>query len=219
MPRTTRSRSSCASRGRSPPDFATIESGTPALKTRFFAEDAAAAAIAAGGAVAADIWTLRGGARQEVRVGTREAAASLVSFRHQAFADASKAPDMRGQFEMAPTAAKGFHLTRDGRFVFLHPSFPASTERLLNLLACPDTPEAVAATLRRWNALDFESAVAAAGACAGLARTPEEWDRVGPGSHIGIAAGGRSDQDRRQRAGAFPGRRRRHRCRACGCWI
>lgn len=162
--------------GRVRPDFVQIGRGAPALDTRFFADEAAAAAIAAGAVVAADIWTLRGGGTQNVTVSTREAGAALVSFLQQRFADESKAPDMRGQLQLASTAAHGFHKTRDGRFVFLHPSFPESTKRLLKVLDCPDTPGDVAATMLKWDALDFENAVAAAGACAGLARTPEEWD-------------------------------------------
>ena len=162
--------------GRAAPEFVTIESQAPALKTRFYADEAAAAAIAAGAMTAADIWSLRTGEKQKVTVNTREAAAGLVGFLHQKFADASRAPDMRGQLETARTAAKGFFKTRDGRFVFLHPSFPQSTERLLKVLDCPDTPEAVTATMAKWDGLEFESAAAAAGACAGLARSPEQWD-------------------------------------------
>ncbi|HEX4301312.1 MAG TPA: CoA transferase [Rhizomicrobium sp.] len=162
--------------GRAAPDFVRIESEASALKTRFYADEAAAAAIAAGAMVAADIWTLRSGATQAVTVSTREAAAGLVGFLHQKFADASKAPDPRGQLAASSTAANGFHKTRDGRFVFLHPSFPESTKRLLGVLDCPDTPAAIAAMMLTWDALDLENAVAAAGACAALARTPEEWD-------------------------------------------
>jgi crotonobetainyl-CoA:carnitine CoA-transferase CaiB-like acyl-CoA transferase len=162
--------------GRAAPNFVHIKNESPALKTRFYADEAAAAATAAGAMVAADIWTLRSGERQSVTVTTREAAASLVGFLHQKFSDPSRAPDPRGQLAASRTAANGFHETRDGRFVFLHPSFPDSTARLLKVLACPDEPDAVAATMRKWDALDFENAVAAAGACAAMARTPEEWD-------------------------------------------
>jgi crotonobetainyl-CoA:carnitine CoA-transferase CaiB-like acyl-CoA transferase len=162
--------------GRDRPDFVRLDAGVPALKTRYYAEDAAAAALAAGATVAADIWSLRSGERQEISVSTREAAAGLVSFLHQKFADETKAPPMRGQLDAARTAANGFQKTRDRRYIFLHPSFPESTKRLLRVLDCPDEPDAVKATCARWNALDLENAVAEAGACAGMARTPEEWD-------------------------------------------
>jgi len=160
--------------GRAKPDFVRIESETPALKTRFFADEAAAAAITAGATVAADIWTLRSGERQSVAVNTREAATGLSGFALQRFADASRAPDPRGQLAASQTAAHGFFRTSDGRHVFLHPSFPDSTKRLLKVLDCPDEPDAITATIAKWDGLAFENAVAAAGACAGLARTPEE---------------------------------------------
>src|SRR5215469_16248538 len=162
--------------GRARPDFVRIVDQTPALKSRFYADEATAAAIAAGATMAADIWTLRTGARQAVTVSTREAAAGLVGFLHQKFGDKAKAPPMHGQLEAARTAANGFKKTRDGRYVFLHPSFPESTKRLLRVIDCADSEEAVNATMLRWDALAFENAVATAGACAGLARTPEEWD-------------------------------------------
>lgn len=167
--------------GRAPPGFVTVESSAPVLKTQFYADEAAAATIAAGAVIAADIWTLRSGEKQRITVDTREAAAALVGFLHQKFDDPSKAPDRRGQLDASHTAAKGFHRTRDGHFVFLHPSFPESTERLVKVLACPDEPDAVKTTMARWDALDFENAVAVAGACAGLARTPEEWDNSAQG--------------------------------------
>lgn len=162
--------------GRPLPDFVAFRSGPPALKTRFYADEAAAAAIAAGAATAADIWQMRGGGAQTVTVDTREAGTSLISAFLQRFDDPARAPEMKGQLDSAGTAAHGFHKTKDGRFVFLHPSFPESTKRLLKVLVCPDTPEAVKATMAKWNALEFENAVAAAGACAAMARTPEEWN-------------------------------------------
>ena len=162
--------------GREWPDFVTIEGGAPALKTRFYAEEAASAALAAGGVIAADLWTQCTNEHQTVNVSTREAATGLVSFLHQKFADADKAPPMRGQLDAARTAANGFQAARDGRFIFLHPSFPESTRRLLRVLDCADEPDAVKATVAKWDAFALEDAIAEAGACAGVARTPEEWD-------------------------------------------
>src|SRR6185312_9189758 len=158
------------------PDFVTIENQPPALKTQFAADEAAAAAIAAGATIAADLWQMRTGQTQSVTVNSREAAAALVGFLHQQFADASKAPSRKGQADLAGTAANGIKPTKDGRFIYLHPSFPESTKRLLRVLNCEDAPDAVSATCLKWNALDLENAIAAAGACGAMARTPEEWD-------------------------------------------
>jgi crotonobetainyl-CoA:carnitine CoA-transferase CaiB-like acyl-CoA transferase len=161
--------------GRAAPDFVAIDEQPHALKTRFAVDDAAAAVIAANATLAADLWTLRTGETQRVGIGTREAAAALAGFLYQQFDDASRAPPRAGQAQLARTNANGFKRTSDGRYFYLHPSFPKSTKKL-DVLGCADTEEAVNATCLRWNAQELEDAVAAAGACGAMARTPEEWD-------------------------------------------
>jgi crotonobetainyl-CoA:carnitine CoA-transferase CaiB-like acyl-CoA transferase len=167
--------------GRAPPDFVRIETGPPALATRFYADEAAAAALTAGGVVAADLWRLRTGEAQSVSVSTREAAAGLIGFALQRFEDQAQAPSLSRAFDSERTAAAGFMPTRDGRTIFLHPSFPPSTARLLALLGCPDEREAVLATVRGWDALALETAIAEAGVCGAMVRTPEEWDACDQG--------------------------------------
>jgi crotonobetainyl-CoA:carnitine CoA-transferase CaiB-like acyl-CoA transferase len=159
------------------PDFVTFEAGPPALATRFHAEDAAAAALAAGGVVAADLWTLRSGESQTVTVGTREAGAGLGGYSFQRFEDAARAPPARGTgADAARMAIAGFAPTRDGRHVFLHPSFPPSGDKLRALLGVPAEREAAHAAVMKWDAMDLENAIAAAGLCGAMVRTPEEWD-------------------------------------------
>lgn len=164
--------------GRSTPDWALVQPGPTALKTRFYAEEAAAAVLAAIGVAAADIWSLRTGASQRVEVGVREAAAALVSFAHQTFADPSQAPPMRPDDAGGGrgTPAMGFFQAKDGRWIFLHPSFPDSAARLHALVGAPADREAVVAEVARWTAQDLEDAIAAAGVCGAVARTPAEWD-------------------------------------------
>src|SRR5262249_13009622 len=99
------------------PGFVSVDTGALAMKTRFVAEEVAAATLAAGGAIAAEIWRLRTGRTQNVGVSTREAAAGLLSFLHQKFDDESRAPPMRGQLDAARTAANGFQKARNGRFI------------------------------------------------------------------------------------------------------
>jgi crotonobetainyl-CoA:carnitine CoA-transferase CaiB-like acyl-CoA transferase len=166
--------------GRATPDFVTFEEGAPGLATRFAADEAAAAALAAGATVAADLWRLRGGAEQAVTVSTREAAANLASFTYNRFSDLQRAPPTRDA-AMARTAAIGFHPTGDGRHVFLHPSFPPGVQRLLAALKCEDTPEAVRAACLARPAQVIEDAIAAERGCGAKVRTPEEWDASEPG--------------------------------------
>jgi crotonobetainyl-CoA:carnitine CoA-transferase CaiB-like acyl-CoA transferase len=158
------------------PDFLSVPEQPQALDTRFAAEDAATAAIAAGTVAAADLWELRTGARQRVTVNPREAAAAVNGFLYQQFDDATRAPERAGQAVLARTNANGFKRCGDGHFIYLHPSFPESTKKLLRVLDCEDTGAAVNATCLRWKAKDLEDAIAAAGACGAMARSGEEWD-------------------------------------------
>ncbi|HEX5377896.1 MAG TPA: CoA transferase, partial [Phenylobacterium sp.] len=118
------------------------------------------------------------GEGQTVTVSTREAAAGLVSFLHQTFGDPDRAPPLRPDDAGGGrgTPAMGFFPARDGRFVYLHPSFPASAAKLHALVGSPADRDAVAANVLGWTAMDLENAIAAAGICGAMARTPEEWD-------------------------------------------
>lgn len=165
--------------GKTPAARVNILDEAPGMPTRFHAESAAAAALAATGAMAADLWVQRGGQVQDVTVSSREAGAALVSFAFQKFADPSRAPPARPEDAGGGgrgTPAMGFFSTKDGRSVFLHPSFPASAAKLHELLGSPVDTAAVAAKVSTWNALELENAIAEAGVCGAMVRTPEEWD-------------------------------------------
>lgn len=161
--------------GRAPPDFVTIREEPAALKTRYYADEAAAAAMAAGAVMAADLWEQRTGQTQKVDIGTREAGAGLVSYHHQKFLEPEKAPPTRDA-QLARAAAFGFHRAKDDRFVYLHPSFPPSTEKLVKLLGCEVNRDAIAAVTAKWNSMDLENAIAELGVCGAQCRSPEEWD-------------------------------------------
>ncbi|HZZ86980.1 MAG TPA: CoA transferase, partial [Caulobacteraceae bacterium] len=122
--------------GRERPDFVGFDEGPTVLATRFAADEAVSAAMAAGGTVAADLWEMRSGERQRVRVGTREAAASLTSYTFVRFEDPAQAVPARDPAVLR-NPVMGFHPTKDGRHVLLHPSFPPGTERILRALGCP----------------------------------------------------------------------------------
>jgi crotonobetainyl-CoA:carnitine CoA-transferase CaiB-like acyl-CoA transferase len=169
--------------GRERPDYVTFDEGPTVLETRFAADEAVSAALAAGGAVAADLWTLRTGERQEVRVSTREAAASLRSYTFLRFDDPDQAPPARDP-SMLRAGVMGFHPTKDGRYVLLHPSFPPGTERILRALGCKGEAESVKAACLSRTAQEIEDAVAAERGCAGVVRTPQEWDASEQGRQL-----------------------------------
>lgn len=165
---------------RSRPENVEIDEQPSSMKTRFHAEAAATATLAAVGTMAADLWELRGGGRQQVKVSTREAGAALVSFALQQFEDPDRAPPARPEDAGGGgrgTPAMGFFRTKDGRYVFLHPSFPSSAAKLHRLVGSPADAGAVAANVLTWNAMDLENAIAVEGVCGAMVRSPEEWDR------------------------------------------
>jgi crotonobetainyl-CoA:carnitine CoA-transferase CaiB-like acyl-CoA transferase len=169
--------------GRPRPDFVSFKEGPHVLATRFAVDEAVSAVVAAGGAVAADLWKLRTGESQEVEVNTREAAASLTSYTFVRIEDQSRAPPARDP-AMLRSAVMGFHPTKDGRHVLLHPSFPPGTERILKALkATPDAESVNAACMLR-TAQEIEDAVAAERGCCGVVRTPEEWDASEQGRQL-----------------------------------
>ncbi|HXQ17414.1 MAG TPA: CoA transferase [Caulobacteraceae bacterium] len=169
--------------GRERPDFATFDEGPTALATRFAADEAVSAALAAGGTVAADLWRLRTGESQRVEVSTREAAASLTSYTFVHIEDPAQAPPLRDPAVLR-SPVMGFHPTKDGRHVLLHPSFPPGTERILRALGCSADVDEVKAACRARTALEIEDAVAAERGCAGMVRTPEEWDASEQGRQL-----------------------------------
>ncbi len=158
-----------------------LDIGPPLLATRFAAAEGAAAALGAGAAVAGRIGAARGLASAgpgAVTLGSRHVEASLLSFAHLDFEDADRAPAGRLAPE-ARTAAAGFMRAADGRWVYLHPGFPHNTEGLLRLLGVPDDRDRVRAAVAAQSGQALEDAIAAAGLCGAMVRTPEEWD-AGP---------------------------------------
>lgn len=164
--------------GRERPSNVTFEEGPPALKSKFADDEAVSAVIAAGASVAADLWAAKGGAAQEVRVNTREGGAALTGYTHQKFHDAARAPRAAGPGgDPSRAAVAGFKpIGRDGRYFYLHPSFPPGMEKLLKILGVENDPGAVSAAMLKREPMELEAAIAEAGACGALCRTPEEWD-------------------------------------------
>jgi crotonobetainyl-CoA:carnitine CoA-transferase CaiB-like acyl-CoA transferase len=146
-----------------------ISGGDPVLASRFSVGEGAAAALGLCGAAAADLWALRTGRRQRVRVDVRRASASLLSFMYQRL-DGTATPRTNAA---NPTVA--LYQCRDGRWVHLHGGFPGLKAGTLRLLQCDDDAEQIAAAVRRWDAQELEDALAEQGLCGAMARTSEEW--------------------------------------------
>ncbi|RPH77872.1 MAG: CoA transferase, partial [Candidatus Rokuibacteriota bacterium] len=145
-----------------------ITGGTdPILPTPFRIGETGAAALAAVGLAASDLWELSTGRHQEVAVDIRQATASLRSG-HYMTLDGKPVPTDRN-------TVMGVYPARNGRWSYLHCNFPNHREAALKVLGVPEDREAVRKAVAGWDALELEEAIIAARGAGGMVRTMEEW--------------------------------------------
>jgi crotonobetainyl-CoA:carnitine CoA-transferase CaiB-like acyl-CoA transferase len=154
-------------RSRSADDRVVIEGEDPVLPTAFRLGTAGAAAIAATGLAASDLWRLKTGRGQEVAVDMREASAAIRSDRFLRI-DGEEPPS-----PWSPTA--GFYRTRDDRWIQLHSNFPNHLEAAVRVLGCAPEREAVKRAVANRDAFELEEALIEAGMCAAVVRSEVEW--------------------------------------------
>lgn len=150
-----------------PTDEVEVTGHDPVLQTRFLIGEAAAATLAAIGLAVSDVWELRTGRRQKVRVNVPFAAAALLSFTFQ-------------RVEHAETPQRGprvtdLYQTSDGRWFLLHGGFPKNQEATLKLLGCAGDKEDIARAVSKWDAQALEDQMAERGLCGAMVRTAAEW--------------------------------------------
>ena len=148
-----------------------IGGADPVLATAFPIGEAAAAALAAGGAAAVRLHALRGGEPQSVSVEVEAAAASLLGFLFQSQPGGGEPVQLE---RLNPPTTALFECA-DGRWIHLHGGFPHLNDGTLELLGCAGEREAIAAAVRGWRAADLEDALAERRLCGAMLRTPEQW--------------------------------------------
>ncbi|MCA3277825.1 MAG: CoA transferase, partial [Roseomonas sp.] len=163
--------------GAPPVEEVTITGSDPFWRTPVRAGETTAAVLGAIGVASNDIWEARTGRRQKVSVNLRHAAATLRTV------DYTQAQRADGSWETLDIPQSMKHMisvtqpwpTKDGAYFLPHLNLPHLAARVLSILKCDFTPEAVRAAVGRWNADDLEEAIAAVHACGGRIRSPEEW--------------------------------------------
>jgi crotonobetainyl-CoA:carnitine CoA-transferase CaiB-like acyl-CoA transferase len=150
---------------------ATIVGHDPVLGSRFPVGEAAAAALAAGGVAASDLWQFRTGRRQDVRVEVRKAA---VSLRPTLVMRLNGGPPPPSPADGNPLV--DFYRCRDRRWVHLHGNFPHLAAGTLEVLGCARDRAQVAAAVARRDGQELEDALAAKRMCGAMARTADEWN-------------------------------------------
>jgi crotonobetainyl-CoA:carnitine CoA-transferase CaiB-like acyl-CoA transferase len=153
-----------------PSQEAMIVGRDPILGYRFPVGEAAAVALAAGGVAASDLWELKTGRRQAVRVEVRKAAVSLRATLVLKVNDGPPPPSWADGNPLVD-----FYRCRDGRWVHLHGNFPHLAAGTMAVLGCSRDRQEIAAAVARRDALELEDALAANRQCGAMARTAEEW--------------------------------------------
>ena len=140
----------------------------PVLPSSFAVGTAAQATIGAAALAAAELWRLRTGRRQNVRVDMRRAG---IEFRSERYlrVDGKTPADHHD-------AIAGLYRCGDGRFARLHTNLPHHCHGLLKLLGCAHEKQAVQRALAHWRAEVLESAAAEAGLVVTACRSFSEWD-------------------------------------------
>lgn len=145
----------------------TIRGEDPVLPSVYRVGTAAASTIAATGLAASEIWRRRTGRAQTVSF---EMLAAAVAFRSERYLTVDGEP-----FRNLWDPIAGYYQTGDGRWLQLHTNFPHHRDGVLELLHCANSREGVARALQDWSGQEVEDALAGAGLCAGMLRSPEEW--------------------------------------------
>jgi crotonobetainyl-CoA:carnitine CoA-transferase CaiB-like acyl-CoA transferase len=127
----------------------------------------ASASIGVSALAAADCFRQRTGQMQQVELDARRAAIAFRSERYLRI-NADTAPELRDPL-------MGFYETRDGRWIQLHTNFKHHRDGVVKLLGCANDHAGVTEAIRRWDGATLDEALADAGLCAALIRTPEEW--------------------------------------------
>ena len=142
----------------------------PILPTPFRIGETAAASLAAVGLAVSDIWKLRTGRSQEVGIDVRQATASLRSSRYMTMEGESIAAERH--------PLMGVYPAKNGRWSYLHCNFPNHRAVALSVLGVEkEDNDAVRKAVSKWDALELEESIIAAGGAGGMVRSMDEWAR------------------------------------------
>ena len=147
----------------------------PVSDSRYRPGAAAAAALAAQGTAIATIWRMRSGEGQDLSVDLRRAAAVGLRTSRNIRQNGTRHEDLPRPTVRFPD----FFRTRDGRQIYVLRTLanPEPLVRMLTLLDCVHTPEAMAAAIGKWDALELEERIAEERLVGVIARPRDEWRR------------------------------------------
>ena len=138
----------------------------PVLPSVFPVGTAASACIGAAGLAASELWRLRSGVAQPVRVAMRDAA---IAYRSEQYLR------LDGASVEGPGRARSYFRDGSGRWMQLHMVYAHHRDGILRELVCEDEDDAIARVLAGADALNLEGVLAARDLPGYAMRTPDEW--------------------------------------------
>ena len=138
----------------------------PALPSVFPVGTAASACIGAAGLAASELWRIRTGVAQPVRVEMRNAAIAYRS-EHYLRIDGAKVA--------GPDRARSYFRDTSGRWMQLHMGYAHHRDGILAELGCRDDENEIAGAMSRRDAFELEETLAARGLPGYAQRTRDEW--------------------------------------------
>ncbi|MCZ6503961.1 MAG: hypothetical protein O6945_15795, partial [Gammaproteobacteria bacterium] len=117
-----------------PTECIEVVGSDPVLSTRFPLGETSADIMLAIGVAINDLWQLRTGQRQDLRVKVEHAAAVLRSYQYLVVDNS----DIRSEF-IGQVGRQGIstpHLAKDGRYFLPHMGLPHLAEKILKILDC-----------------------------------------------------------------------------------
>lgn len=145
-----------------------IVGNDPVLPSPFMIGEAGAAAIAAVGYLAAELWHMKTGQRQQVGIRVRDAAIAQRSHEYLQVLD--------GPHQDLWNPISGFYQTQDNQWIQFHCNFPHHLQGVIALLGCENTKESVTEAVRHWQSAVLEQ----------MSATPAYWER--PTAPLGMDA-------------------------------
>ena len=144
-----------------------IVGNDPILPSPFLIGEPGAAALAAVGYIASELWHLKTNRHQEITVNVRDAA---IAQRSHSFVKI-----INREMPALWSPISGFYQTLDDRWIQLHCNFPHHRQGVVSLLECEDTKEGVTQAIKHYSAESLETQLAERDLCASMIRTPNEW--------------------------------------------
>ena len=141
----------------------------PIVDSPFLAGEAVASAIAAQSAAVSEIWQLKTGRHQNIRISMKAALNSITGLDNIY----QYGHHIETGFQNEPTM--GFYPTRDSKWIFILGLFPSLRDGLLTLLNCAHSKTAIGESIAKWNAQELEDTLAEYGLSGGMLRTEDEW--------------------------------------------